>query len=95
MDIRKPEVYYALFNPDRTIFTKAHDAPPAKYFKGSGVRDSLVSVVTNSIVMQSCVVQSGARIENAIIDRYNLIPSGTEMRGTPDDILIKEKAEYV
>ncbi|WP_455139364.1 glucose-1-phosphate adenylyltransferase subunit GlgD [Thermophilibacter sp.] len=50
------------------------------------------ATVRNSIVMQGCVVKSGARVENAIVDRANVVPAGTEMRGTPEDILIKEKA---
>ena len=45
----------------------------------------------NAIVMQSCVVESGARIENAIVDRDNTIPARTELRGTLDDILIQGK----
>ena len=49
------------------------------------------ATVTNSIVMQACVIRSGARIENAIIDRNNDIPAGTELRGTPQSILVKEK----
>jgi glucose-1-phosphate adenylyltransferase len=42
--------------------------------------------------MQSCVIKSGARVENAIVDRNNVVPAGTELRGTPDDLFIKEKA---
>ena len=48
--------------------------------------------VTDSIVMQGCVIKSGARVENAIVDRNNVVPAGTELRGTPDDLFIKEKA---
>ena len=50
------------------------------------------ATVNNSIVMQSCVIKSGARVENAIVDRNNVVPAGTELRGTPDDLFIKEKA---
>ena len=49
------------------------------------------ATVRNSIVMQGCVVKSGARVENAIVDRGNVVPAGTELRGTPEDVLIKEK----
>lgn len=49
------------------------------------------AMVTNSIIMQGCVIRSGARIESAIIDRKNEIPAGTELRGTPNAILVKEK----
>ena len=50
------------------------------------------ATVRNSIIMQGCVVKSGARVENAIVDRGNVVPAGTELRGTPEDVLIKEKA---
>ena len=49
------------------------------------------ATVTNSIIMQACTIHSGARIENAIIDRNNDIPAGTELRGTPEAVLVKEK----
>ena len=42
--------------------------------------------------MQGCVIKSGARVENAIVDRANVVPAGTELRGTPEDVLIKEKS---
>lgn len=60
---------------------------------GRGVVVEPGATVLNSIVMQSCVVKSGARVENAIVDRGNVIPAGTELRGTTDEILIKEKAQ--
>ena len=44
------------------------------------------------LVMQGCVVKSGARVENAIVDRANVVPAGTELRGTPEDVLVKEKS---
>lgn len=50
--------------------------------------------VVNSIVLQSCTIESGAHIENAIIDRNNVVPAQTELRGAPDAVLIKSKAEH-
>lgn len=50
------------------------------------------ATVRNSIIMQGCIVKSGARVENAIVDRGNIVPVGTELRGTPEEVLIKEKA---
>ena len=47
--------------------------------------------VSNSIIMQSCVIEQGARVENAIVDRNITVPASTELRGTPEAILIKEK----
>lgn len=58
---------------------------------GRGVIVESGATVRNSIVMQSCVIKSGARVENAIVDRNNLVPAGTELRGTPEDVLVKEK----
>ncbi len=45
--------------------------------------------VRNSIIMTSCVIEAGAKVENAIIDRNNVIASRVELKGTPEDILIK------
>ena len=116
MDLLNPRVTAELFPEERSIKTKTHDTPPAKFEVGSRVINSAVSsgdriygsvsdsilgrnviveagaTVRNSIVMQGCVVKSGARVENAIVDRANVVPAGTELRGTPEDVLIKEKA---
>lgn len=116
MDLLRPETYDRLFQPDRPIITKAHDAPPAKYDAGSNVRDSLISAgctvrgtvrgsilsrgvvvesgakVLNSIIMQGCTVKSGATVENAILDKNNLVPENTELRGTHDHTLVIGKA---
>ena len=115
MDLLNPVVQDELFPEDRTIKTKAHDTPPAKFEIGSRVTNSRVSsgsriygavsdsilgrgvvveagaTVRNAIIMQGCIVKSGARVENAIVDRGNVVPAGTELRGTPDDVLVKEK----
>ena len=64
------------------------------------VADSIVSrncivepgaSVRGCVIMTNCVIKRGARIENAIIDRDNVISAGTELRGTPDSVLVKEK----
>ncbi|AEB07180.1 glucose-1-phosphate adenylyltransferase, GlgD subunit [Coriobacterium glomerans PW2] len=44
--------------------------------------------VANSIIMQSCVIKSGARVEHAIIDKNNVVAQNTELRGTPESILV-------
>ena len=48
--------------------------------------------VINSIVMQGCVIKSGAIVENAILDKNNIVPENTELRGTLDDTLVIGKA---
>jgi len=117
MDLLAPSVTAELFPEGRSVHTKAHDNPPAKFEKGSRVSNSRVSggchifgsvtnsilgrgvivksgaTVNNAIVMQGCVIESGARVENAIVDRDNVVPERTELRGTPDDLFIKEKAD--
>lgn len=60
---------------------------------GRGVVVEKGAVVNNAIIMQGCTIKSGAVIENAIIDRNNLVPEGTELRGAPNAILVKEKGQ--
>lgn len=47
--------------------------------------------VRGCVINNDCVIKRGARIESAIIDRDNVITAGTELRGTPDSVLVKEK----
>ena len=49
------------------------------------------AVVRGCVIMTNCTICNGARLENAIIDRDNVISAGTELRGTPDNVLVKEK----
>jgi glucose-1-phosphate adenylyltransferase len=59
---------------------------------GRGVRVERGATVRNSLIGQGVVIESGAIIENAIVDRNNFIPAGTELRGTPEAVLVKEKS---
>ena len=47
--------------------------------------------VVNSIIMQGCTIRRGARVENAIIDKNNVVAAQTELRGTPDHVLVVPK----
>ena len=49
------------------------------------------ATVRGCVIMTGCVIGRGARVENAIIDRDNVVSAGTELRGTPDNVLVKEK----
>ena len=49
------------------------------------------ATVRGCVINNDCVIKRGARLENAIIDRDNVISAGTEFRGTPDAVLVKEK----
>ena len=60
---------------------------------GRGVIVEKGATVKNAIIMQGCVIKSGAVVENAIVDRNNVVPEGTELRGTVDNILIKDKGQ--
>lgn len=51
--------------------------------------------VSNAIINQSCVIRSGARVENAILDKNNVVPNNTELRGTPESILVLGKSNAV
>ena len=57
-----------------------------------GVQVEKGAVVKNSIIMQSCVIGCGARVENAIIDRSNIICAGNVIKGSADSTFIKEKS---
>ena len=50
------------------------------------------AVVIDSLLMQGAHVMSGARVENAVIDRNNTIPANTVIQGTKDDIFYLTKA---
>ena len=60
---------------------------------GRGVVVEKGATVNNAIIMQGCKIKSGAVVENAIVDRNNVVPEGTELKGTADNILIKEKTQ--
>ena len=47
--------------------------------------------VRGCVILTDCTICRGARVENAIIDRDNIVSAGTELRGTPEVVLVKEK----
>ena len=80
MDLLKPEVIKELFNPERTVYTKVQDEPPAEFFTQSNVKNSLVAAgctikgtVENSIIFRSCEIEEGAVIKNSIILQHGVI----------------------
>ena len=86
MEVLRPDLNDRLFNPDRPIMTKAHDAPPAKYCTGSTVCNSLVSAgcliqgtVRGSILARDVIVEHGASISNSIIMQSCVIRSGARV----------------
>lgn len=86
MALLDPSVYEQLFDPDRPIITKAHDAPPAKYAAGSNATSSLISAgcrvhgtVRGSILSRGVVVESGAQVVNSILMQSCVIKSGARV----------------
>ncbi len=74
MDFLKPEVRNFFFREYPDIYSKVEDLPPAKYNKGSQVRNSLVSSgciingqVENSILFKEVYVGNNCVIKNSII----------------------------
>ena len=57
-----------------------------------GVRVERDAVVKNCIIMQSCTIGQGAHLENAIIDRRNVIHAGTIIKGSAENTFVKEKS---
>ena len=86
MDLLDPKISDQLFDPARSIKTKAHDTPPTKYERGCYVRNSLISAgtrvygsVADSILGRSIVIESGATVRNSIIMQGCVIESGARV----------------
>ncbi|WP_078552546.1 glucose-1-phosphate adenylyltransferase subunit GlgD [Bacillus alkalicellulosilyticus] len=74
MSLLQPAVYRDVFFNHQTIYTKVKDQPPAKYIKGSSVKNSLIAngcviegEVENCILFRGVHVKKGASIKNSII----------------------------
>ncbi len=85
-----PAKYYAGSNATNSLISAGDEIQGT--VRGSILSRGVVvengASVTNSIIMQGCTIKRGARVENAIIDRNNTVPENTELRGTPDAILV-------
>ena len=64
----------SLFKKLKPIYTKTKDSPPAKYYSGSKVSNSLVAdgaivkgKVVNSVIARSVIVEDGAEVDGCII----------------------------
>lgn len=86
MDLLKPEVADQLFPEERTVKTKAHDTPPAKYERGCYVRNAIVSAgcrimgsVADSLLGRNVIVESGATVRNAVVMQDCVIRSGARV----------------
>ncbi|HIU23940.1 glucose-1-phosphate adenylyltransferase subunit GlgD [Olsenella sp. Marseille-QA0557] len=86
MDLLNPEIADQLFPEERTVKTKAHDTPPAKYERGCYVRNAIVSAgcrimgsVADSLLGRNVIVESGATVRNAIVLQDCVIKSGARV----------------
>lgn len=60
---------------------------------GRNVRVERDAIIIDSLIGQDCIIESGARIEHAIIDRNNRIPAHTQLCGTAEAVLVHGKGE--
>ena len=83
LELMDRDVRRELFNPERKILTKIHDAPPSLYTPDSKVRSSLMSSgitvegeVENSIVSRSVRIEKGAVVKNCVLMDKCVIKAG-------------------
>ena len=96
MNLLKPENLHKLFLNDTPIFTKVKDSAPAKYEKGSSVKNSLVAdgcviegTVENSILFRGVKVKKGAIVRNCILMQNTKIGEGAELHAVITDKNVK------
>ena len=103
LELRDRALRRELFNPDRQIFTKIHDTPPALYAKGSKVKASMFSSgciiegeVENSIIFRSTRIEAGASVKNCVIFDKCVVKAGAQLENvicdrsvtiTPDTVI--------
>jgi len=86
MDMLDTKVTKELFFKNGLIYTKNKDEAATKYFKGSKVKNSLISNgcilkghVNSSVISRRVTVHSGAEINNCIIFQNCEIKSGCKL----------------
>ncbi len=87
MDLLNIEVRRDLFFKNGRIHTKIKDTPPAKFFKTSDVKNSLVANgatvkgrVYNSVIARHAIIEEGAEIENCVILQDCKIGKGAKLK---------------
>jgi len=83
MELLEPEVMRELFMGPGGIMTKVQDAPPAKYFPGAKVSNSIIATgcmirgtVENSIVFRGSTIEEGAVVRNSVVMPNGRVSSG-------------------
>lgn len=86
MELLDHNIYRLLFLSNRPIFTKTGDEVPARYLKGSSVKNSIIGngsliegSVENSIIFRKVHVGKGAAIKNSIILQGSIIGEGSKL----------------
>ncbi|TZE81015.1 glucose-1-phosphate adenylyltransferase subunit GlgD [Calorimonas adulescens] len=86
MELLDHNIYRLLFLSNRPIFTKTGDEAPARYLKGSSVKNSIIGngsliegSVENSIIFRKVHVGKGAAIKNSIILQGSIIGEGSKL----------------
>lgn len=89
-----PAKYYAGSNATNSLISagcKIRGTVRNSVLSRGVVVDSGASVI-NSIIQQDCIIERGARVENVILDKNNVIAENSELRGTPEEVIILGKA---
>lgn len=102
------KVYTKVKNEESTYFDTRSVIKNSQFASGSiikgRVEHSIVSrscqidtdaVVANSVVFPKAVIESGARVEYAILDKNVTIPSGVTIRGTAENPVVIGKGQKV
>ncbi len=104
MSLLSPEVYRELFFSDQLIYTKIKDEPPAKYIKGSTVRNSLIANgcvieghVENCILFRGVHVAKGAVVKNSIIMQRSVINENAMIENVilDKDTLLSSERKFI
>ena len=53
------------------------------------------AVVVDSVVMNQCTIEEGAKVEAAILDKETRVLAQAAIRGTPSDLFVTEKKQVV
>lgn len=96
MNLLKPENRQKMFLNDTPIYTKVKDSGPAKYEKGSNVKNSLIAdgcviegEVINSVLFRGVKVAKGAVVRNCILMQNTQIGEGAELHAVITDKNVK------
>ena len=86
LELLKPEVRKAFFNPEKPVYTKVKDQAPAVYGMTANVKNSLIAdgckidgEVENCILFRGVTVAKGAKVKDSIIMQDTYIGDNSEI----------------